>query len=217
MAMKELLAILCFSFVIQMQHSLFHSNNNILPFNGEVILLPGFFPKTESDIYFNQLLNETQWKQEPIKIFGKSVMQPRLTAWYADENKNCVYSGIVMKPVAWTETLLSIKQKAEKASGFQFNSVLLNQYRNGHDSMGWHRDNEKELGVNPVIASVSFGATRTFQLRDYKNKKPVQSIELTHGSMLLMKGETQHHWEHQLPKTKLPKGIRINLTFRNIL
>lgn len=180
------------------------------------MLFQNFFSKQESEKYFDHLLNKIEWKQEPIKIFGKEVMQPRLTAFYGDVEKAYRYSGITMQPHQWTNELLEIKAKIETAAQTKFTSALLNFYRNEKDSMGWHRDNEKELGNNPVIGSVSFGASRIFQLRDHKSKTIIQSIELTHGSFLLMRGETQRHWEHRLPKTSKPKNIRLNLTFRVI-
>jgi alkylated DNA repair dioxygenase AlkB len=162
-------------------------------------------------------VNEIKWKQEPIKIFGKEIMQPRLTAFYGDAEKVYSYSGIIMKPHAWTNELLEIKTKIETVAQVKFTSALLNFYRNEKDSMGWHRDNEKDLGNNPVIGSVSFGATRIFQLRDYKSRSITKSVELTNGSFLFMRGETQHVWEHQLPKTSRQLGERINITFRKIL
>jgi alkylated DNA repair dioxygenase AlkB len=192
------------------------TNGNILPQEGEAFFFPSFFDKEESDAYYQHLLTDIEWKQEPIKIFGKEIMQPRLTSWYGDSGKPYSYSGITMRPNQWTQPLLTIKRRIEAVAGVTFTGALLNQYRDGRDSMGWHRDNEKELGINPVIGSVSFGAGRKFQFRNYKDKKLTRSIELTHGSFLLMKGETQHHWEHQVPKTSIQKGIRINLTFRVI-
>lgn len=191
--------------------------NNILDVDGESYYYPLLFSKKESDAIFSLLISEIAWKQEPIFIFGKSVMQPRLTAWYGDEEKEYSYSGITMTPFPWTSTLLEIKERVESVAGVKFNSALLNQYRDGNDSMGWHRDNEKELGRNPVIASVSFGAKRIFHLRHSKNKKMKTSIELEHGSLLLMAGETQHHWHHSISKTKKFAGPRINITFRAIL
>jgi alkylated DNA repair dioxygenase AlkB len=122
-----------------------------------------------------------------------------------------------MKPNPWTDELLQIKERIEPIAGVRFTSALLNYYRNGQDSMGWHRDNEKELGVNPVIGSVSFGAARTFQLRNHSDKSIVKTISLTHGSFLLMRGETQHYWEHRVPKTNINTGARINITFRVIV
>ena len=199
-----------------MQSDLFDTSGNLLPFQGEVFYYPHFFTLTESDHYFNALQQEIQWKQEPIKIFGKDMMQPRLTAWYGDADKPYSYSGITMQPLPWTNTLQQIKTAIEKLAGVRFTNALLNYYRDGKDSMGWHRDNEKELGINPVIGSVSFGAARVFRLRYYDKKELVRSIELTHGSFLLMRGETQHYWEHQIPKTNSMIGGRINLTFREL-
>jgi alkylated DNA repair dioxygenase AlkB len=189
---------------------------SILPGEGEAIFYPAFFSKETSDFYFTELIRGIQWKQEPIKIFGREVMQPRLTAWYGDNDKPYTYSGITMYPHAWTPILREIRQKIEPVAGATFTSALLNRYRNGQDSMGWHRDNEKELGKNPVIGSVSFGEARVFQFRNYKNKTVKKSIWLTHGSLLLMRGETNHCWEHQLPKTNEPLAERINITFRII-
>lgn len=199
-----------------MQQALFNTDENILPCQGEAIFYPGFFLSAESDHYLTILREEIKWKQEPIKIYGKEVMQPRLTAWYGDVDKKYSYSGITMQPQQWTQSLMEIKEKIEKAAGVHFTSALLNFYRDGKDSVGWHRDNEKQLGINPVIGSVSFGATRTFQFRNFKEKNIVRPVDLTHGSFLLMKGETQHYWEHQLPKTNKKTGSRINITFRII-
>ncbi len=200
-----------------MQPSLFSSAENILPFDGEVYYYQDFFSQEVADRFFAQLKNEINWQQEAIKIFGKKVMQPRLTAWYGDEGKSYSYSGITMQPNKWTEPLLLIKQQVETVAPVCFNSALLNYYRHQKDSMGWHRDNEKELGIHPVIASVSLGAARKFQLRRYQKKDIIKSIELIHGSLLLMQGATQHYWEHQLPKTTRQTGERINITFRVII
>ena len=204
-----------------MQQTLFAQTNDketpLLPFNGEVVYKEHFFTPAESDAYFTLLVNAIAWKQEPIKMFGKPVLQPRLTAWYANNGKSYSYSGIIMQPLPFTDALLHIKQRIELLAGVVFTSALLNYYRNGQDSMGWHRDNEKELGKNPVIGSVSFGAARNFQLRNYADKSLIKSIPLTHGSFLLMRGETQHYWEHRIPKTSAPTGPRINITFRVIV
>ncbi len=199
-----------------MQAMLFNDNENILPFNGEVLFFPNAFSAQESDDLLKYLIEFIEWKHEAIKMFGRQVMQPRLTAWYGDEGKSYTYSGITMQPKPFTQHLLTIKERAECLTGASFNSALLNYYRDGNDSMGWHRDNEKELGINPVIASVSFGGTRKFQLRNYKDKSILRNIMLSHGSLLLMRGEAQHYWEHQLPKTKAVNGKRINITFRTI-
>ncbi len=200
-----------------MQTSLFNQNKNLLPYKGEAFLFPHFFTKMECEVYFKELLNGIAWKQEPIKIFGKEVMQPRLTAWYGNSDKPYTYSGITMQPLPWTPALLAIKEKTEPVAKVKFTSALLNLYRDGKDSMGWHRDNENELGKSPVIGSVSFGAGRIFKLRNYSNKKDILTTELTDGSFLLMQSETQHYWEHQIPKTGKEVGPRINITFRVIV
>ena len=199
-----------------MQTNLFAPYKNLLPYRGEAFLFPQFFTKTECGAYYQELVNDIEWRQEPIKIFGKEVMQPRLTAWYGDNNRPYTYSGISMQPLPWTPSLIAIKEKIEPLAKVTFTSALLNLYRDGKDSMGWHRDNEKELGTNPVIGSVSFGATRIFKLRNYENKKETQTLELTNGSFLLMTGETQHYWEHMVAKTSKEVGARINITFRVI-
>ncbi|PIQ22289.1 MAG: alpha-ketoglutarate-dependent dioxygenase AlkB [Cytophagales bacterium CG18_big_fil_WC_8_21_14_2_50_42_9] len=150
-------------------------------------------------------------------MFGKQIWLPRLTAWYGDPGKTYQYSGIQNEPLPWIPALLEIKQAVETLAGVPFNSVLLNYYRHGQDSMGWHADDEPKLGTNPVIASVSFGQTRRFNFRHRTIKAlPKKSVLLTHGSLLLMQGSTQHFWQHQLPKTKAISAPRLNLTFRII-
>lgn len=197
-----------------MQPSLFDSNDNLLPHKGVAYFYPTHFSRELSDAYYEALLKEVNWKQEPIKLFGKEVMQPRLTSWYADAGKTYSYSGITMEGNEWNKMLLEIKKSIEVLSRVTFNSALLNLYRDGQDSMGWHRDNEKELGQHPTIGSVSFGAERKFQLREYHTKNNLQTIELNHGSFLLMCGETQPNWEHRVPKTIKVNSPRINITFR---
>jgi alkylated DNA repair dioxygenase AlkB len=183
--------------------------------NGEYLFFPDFFSKSESDLFLQKLKNEIEWKQESMNMYGKKVHFPRLTAWYGDNDKPYSFSGITLQPKIWTKELLEIKAKIEPLTNVQFNSVLLNRYRSGNDSISWHTDAEKELGQNPVIASVNFGATRKFQLRHINTKEKVE-IELTHGSLLIMKGELQHFWQHQVPKTSKFVNERINLTFRVI-
>lgn len=162
------------------------------------------------------LLNETPWKQESIRMFGKYVPQPRLTAWYGDTDAVYTYSGLTNHPLLWNETLLLIRNLAEAFSGQSFNSVLLNLYRNGDDYMGYHSDDESELGENPVIASVSLGATRRFLFREQASGRRL-SVDLPGNSLLLMKGDLQHKWKHSLPKTARQVAPRINLTFRKVL
>jgi len=186
--------------------------------DAEITLFPQFFPPAESDTLFSTLLGHTKWEQRNIKLYGRLYPEPRLTAWHGDEGRIYSYSGLTLHPLAWTETLLQIKSRLDAVAGVTFNSVLLNLYRNGRDSNGWHQDNEPELGLNPVIASVSFGGTRRFQMRHKLRKDlPKVEIDLTHGSLLLMSGTTQHFWQHQIPKTAKPVEQRINLTFRVIL
>ena len=178
---------------------------------------PLLFDSQEQSLLMNALQDEIPWKQEHIKLFGKTHPTPRLTAWHGDAHCVYKYSGVVNQPFPWTPSLLTIKTRIESLSnGATFNCVLLNFYRDGSDKMGWHSDDEKELGPNPSIASVSFGATRRF---DFKNKTEVHnkfSIHLESGSLLLMQGDMQHHWLHQLPAQKRIKEPRINLTFRYI-
>ena len=190
--------------------------NNLLPYGGELYYIPNVFTREQSDDYFNQLFTEIRWKQEPIKIFGRQVMQPRLTSWYGDITKPYAYSGITMAPNHWMHPLLEIKSVADKLSGAESSSALLNLYRDGRDGLGWHRDNEKVLGPAPTIASVSLGAVRTFQLRDYREKTNLISIDLEPGSVVIMRGASQQAWEHRVPKTNKVVGARINITFRVI-
>jgi alkylated DNA repair dioxygenase AlkB len=183
--------------------------------NGDYIYIPSFFTKNESDIYFQDLRHNIAWKQESMNMYGKRINFPRLTAWYGDNDKPYSFSGITLNPLSWTKTLSEIKNRIEPKAGVSFNSVLLNLYRDGNDSISWHTDAEPELGKNPVIASVNFGETRNFQLRHIETKEKVE-IELVHGSLLIMQGELQHFWQHQVPKTAKKIKDRINLTFRVI-
>ncbi len=184
--------------------------------DADVLYYPKFFTEEESEHYFNHLLNYTNWQQDDIKLFGKTYKQPRLTALYANNSRPYSYSNITMHPYEFNTELITIKSKIEKVAYTHFTTCLLNLYRNGNDSIDWHADNEKEFGLNPVIASVSFGAERMFHLKHKTKSHLKHKIILQNGSLLLMKGETQHHWLHQLPKTKRDIGKRINLTFRYI-
>ena len=184
--------------------------------NAELTYYPEFFGNKESDQYFQRLLNKTNWQQDAIKVFGKTYQQPRLTALYGDSGKPYSYSNITMYPEIFSTDLKTIKTLVEQESKQHFNTVLLNLYRNGQDSNGWHADNEKELGKNPVIASVSFGAVRPFHFKHRTIKGERHQLQLNHGSLLVMKGEMQHHWLHQIAKTKKTIEPRINLTLRYI-
>ena len=181
-----------------------------------VTFYSGFMPEQEADACFEALAAQTVWKQETIKLYGKVLDIPRLTAWYGDAGKTYTYSGITVTPEPWTPELLHIRVRVEAIAGVAFNSVLLNYYRDQRDSVSWHSDDEPELGTNPIIASVSFGAKRPFQLKHRTDPKLRTSVELTHGSLLLMYGTTQHYWKHQIPKSTKTHEPRINLTFRII-
>jgi len=190
--------------------------NNLLPIDGEAYFMAHFFDTEKSNELFDSLLDNIRWKHEPVKIMGKEIMQPRLTAWYGDEGKSYSYTGINMMPSPWNDDLRYIRELIEKKTGLTFNSALLNQYRDGNDSVGWHRDNESSLGVNPIIASVSFGTSRVFSFKHHKDKKLKEKITLTNGSLLLMMGETQHRWLHSIQKDLSVAAPRINITFRTI-
>ncbi len=183
--------------------------------------LPDFSYKSDfisiaiANAIFATLKSNIEWKQEKIRIFGKEVLEPRLVAWYGD--KPYKYTGKLMLPLAWTALLLDLKNTIEQSSGHIFNTVLLNYYRNGQDSMGWHSDDEPELGRNPVVASLNFGEARKFQFRLKSDKNTKHEIWLENGSLLIMKGDTQHLWQHSLPKSSKAIGERINMTFRYIL
>ncbi|MDA7558783.1 alpha-ketoglutarate-dependent dioxygenase AlkB [Flavobacteriaceae bacterium] len=184
--------------------------------DADVYYYPNFFTTNESLSLFQILNTETIWQQDDIKVFGKTHKQPRLTALYGNNRKPYSYSNITMYPHEFSNTLLKIMERIEETTSEIFTTCLLNQYRDGQDSNGWHADNEKELGQNPVIASVSFGAKRMFHLKHRYDKSHKYKLLLESGSLLLMKGTTQHFWLHQLPKTKKQIASRINLTFRNI-
>ena len=191
-------------------------NKNLLPHDGEVFLHESFFIGQESKDLYNELRETIAWQQDSMIIYGKSVLLPRLTAWYADEGRYYKYSGIVNTPLPWTNTLLDIKQYVEDQLDCRFNSALLNYYRHEKDGMGWHSDDEPELGNNPVIASLSFGDSRIFQFKHKKNEAEKISVCLPGGSLLLMQGATQTHWLHRISKSVRYRQPRINITFRTI-
>lgn len=184
--------------------------------DAEIEYYPHFFDYNRATALFESLENEIPWQQDFITVFGKTHPQPRLTALFGNEGKQYGYSTIVMQPNTWNPLLLFIKNEVDAICQENFTTVLLNYYRDGKDSTGWHADNEKELGRNPIIASVSFGAERSFHLQHNKIKEERLKITLEHGSLLIMKGATQHFWKHQIPKTARTIGSRINLTFRVI-
>lgn len=177
---------------------------------------PNFLSRDQADHLFTILRETIPWRQDEIRVFGKTYLQPRLTALYGNNGSSYTYSGITMVPEPFTPELLSLKSMVENYAGHAFTTCLLNLYRDGSDSNGWHADDEKELGPNPVIASVSLGQARTFHLKHRSQKSLRYRMELEHGSLLVMGGPMQHHWLHQVPKTRRPVAPRINLTFRKI-
>jgi len=178
---------------------------------------PSFFSPADRARLYDEVLATTAWEQASVRMYGNETPIPRLQAWYGDEGKSYAYSGIEMQARAWTPALREIEQRLQGALDHPFNSVLANLYRDGSDSVSWHADDESELGPEPVIASVSLGATRTFQLRHNEDPEVRHSLELRAGSLLVMKGPTQHRWRHQLIKTTRRVGPRLNLTFRTIV
>lgn len=203
-------------YILEMK--LFFSESIILDLpDADITYFPRCYTEIEASDLYDCLLKETSWKQDTITLFGKTYNQPRLTSWYGEINKNYSYSGITMKAEPFTSTLLKIRSRVEKLSEETFNGVLLNLYRDGSDSNGWHSDDEKELGTDPVIASLSLGVNRVFKLKHKKDPKVKHDIILENGSLLLMKGTTQQFWKHQIPKSKKVTQSRINLTFRTII
>ncbi|NKI27763.1 alpha-ketoglutarate-dependent dioxygenase AlkB [Arenibacter sp. 6A1] len=184
--------------------------------DSDITYFPNFLTGTEADHYFTTLLTTVPWQQDLITVFGKTHPQPRLTALYGNNDKPYSYANITMHPNSFTPLLLALKDKVDTVAGICFTSCLLNLYRTGKDSNGWHADNEKELGLHPVIASISLGEERYFHLKHKTKTAHKHKIRLQHGSLLLMKGETQQHWLHQIPKTTKAIKERINLTFRVI-
>jgi alkylated DNA repair dioxygenase AlkB len=185
--------------------------------DAEIQFMHHLFAVDEADRIFHDLRDSIAWRHDEIVIYGKKMLQPRLTAWYGDAGTFYQYSGLPLTPLPWTPLLLALKERVEQATATRYNSVLLNLYRDGNDSVGWHSDDEKELGVEPVIASVSFGQTRTFQLKAKKRAGTgTTKIELTPGSLLVMRGATQRNYVHAVLKSSKVDRPRINLTFRTI-
>ncbi|MFQ3351225.1 MAG: alkylated DNA repair dioxygenase AlkB [Candidatus Marivariicella framensis] len=184
--------------------------------DGELVYYPNFLNLNKADELFIKLKNTIPWQQDPIKVFGKTYLQPRLTSLHSINKNEYSYSNITMESKPMTAELIYLKNQISNILINDFNTVLLNHYRDGKDSNGWHADNEKELGVNPVIGSVSLGQERVFHLKHKKNKTDRFKIMLQHGSLLIMSGSMQHNWLHQIPKTSRVINDRINLTFRKI-
>ncbi len=178
---------------------------------------PGFLAVATADQLQQQLSTELNWKQAEIRLFGRLIREPRLTAWHADPGVVYSYSGRRLTAAGWPGSLVLLRQQISMLSGCEFNSMLGNLYRNGNDYMGWHSDDEVSLGSAPVVASVSLGAVRTFVLRRKDNHKIKHQIQLAHGSLLVMQGQTQHYWQHALPRRITVQQPRINLTYRWVI
>ncbi len=190
-------------------------NKNYLPRDGEVNYYGKVFQHKEAEFYFERLLETIAWKKDVAVIFGKRIETKRKVAWYADQPFDYTYSNNTKRALLWTEELRNLKSSIENETGETFNSCLLNLYHDGSEGMAWHSDGEKDLKKNGAIASLSFGAERKFAFK-HKATKETVSLELEHGSLLVMKGECQSHWLHRLPPTKKVFRPRINLTFRTI-
>jgi alkylated DNA repair dioxygenase AlkB len=189
---------------------------NLLPYDGEVNYYGKMVDKPHADYYLDKLLNTIDWKNDEAIIFGKHIITKRKVAWYGDANYSYAYSGTTRHALPWTKELLELKALVEGLTATVYNSCLLNLYHNGDEGMAWHSDDEKALGKDSTIASLSFGAERKFALK-HRITKEGTSLFLKHGSLLVMKGTTQTHWLHSLPKTKKVTSPRVNLTFRTMV
>ncbi len=183
--------------------------------DADVCYLPQFLADDVADRLLSALRTEILWSQHRVRLFGREHASPRLSAWYGDADAVYRYSGQTLRPLPWTGSLEIVRDRVQRFCGQPFDGVLLNLYRDGRDGMGWHSDDERELGPEPSIASVSFGAARRFRMRHRtRTDVPPRSLLLEHGSLLWMRGSTQQHWRHAIPKTSAPVGARLNLTFR---
>jgi alkylated DNA repair dioxygenase AlkB len=188
---------------------------NLLPRDGEVLYFDSILSKTESKFFYDNLLHKIQWIHDEVLIFGKNIITKRKVAWYGDKDFYYTYSNKTKFAIEWTEELLRLKKICESYSQTKFNACLLNLYHNGTEGVSWHSDDEKSILENSCIASMSFNAERKFEFRHKKTKEKI-SLILEDGSLLLMKGQTQKHWQHQLPKSAKISKPRINLTFRTM-
>lgn len=182
--------------------------------DGPFFWAPRFWPPAQADRLLAALLDEPAWTRHRVRLFGREHLAPRLSAWHGDEGARYRYSGSRHDPQPWTPSLAGVRDRLSGTLGVAFNAVLANRYRDGADAMGWHRDDEAELGVQPVIASASFGASRRFLLRHREGRG--EALELGHGSLLVMAGDSQAQWRHALPRTARPVAERVNLTFRQV-
>jgi alkylated DNA repair dioxygenase AlkB len=191
------------------------SRNAGLPVTEGCHYFQSFLSSKQATELLHALWEELSWQQKPIRLFGKEVMQPRLISWHSDPGLRYSYSGLELRPAAWHPQLATLRARLQAELGHDFNSVLVNAYRDGKDSMGWHADDEPELGMEPTLASISLGAERCFRWRD-KQTRQSNGMNLQHGSLLLLSGQFQHRYQHCVPKTSKKMGLRINLTFRLI-
>lgn len=192
-------------------------NDNLLPLpNAELELHAQWLDAATADCWLAELIAQTPWQQPQVQLYGRQLPVPRLVAWYGDAEASYRYSGLTHQPLPWTPLLAQIRARVVMAVGQPLNGLLLNYYRDGQDSMGWHSDDETELGANPLIASLNLGGTRRFDLRRKGQNRIEYSLPLPHGSLLVMRGPTQHYWQHQVAKTRRPCAPRLNLTFRLI-
>lgn len=188
-----------------------------LPPAGEVAYIRGWLATSRADELFSVLTDQVNWQSRAIRMFGKEILQPRKIAFQGDRGIAYKYSGGLYEAAAWHPAVVELRDALVSETGCGFNCALLNLYRDGQDSMGWHADDEPELGTDPTIASVSLGATRRFVLRSKDDRKMKWEVAPEHGSLIVMRGDLQHHWQHQLPRTARPIGARINLTFRRVV
>jgi len=193
-----------------------HSKQNLLPLDGEVYYYGQILNQSQIQYYYNELLTTIQWEQDELLMFGKLIKTKRKVGWYGDRPYEYTYSKVTKKALLWTPVLTELKQKIEEKTDETYNSCLLNLYHNGAEGMSWHSDDEKALVRHASIASLSLGVARKFMFK-HKDTGAKVSTVLENGSLLEMKGSTQQHWLHALPKTKKVNTPRINLTFRNIL
>lgn len=200
---------------ITAQGGLFEQAALQLP-GAELSYQPDWLDRATADDWLQRLIEQTPWQQPEVVLFGRQLPVPRLVVWYGDSDARYRYSGMTHQPLPWTPLLAEIRQRLVGSLGQPLNGVLLNYYRDGQDSMGWHSDDERELGAEPLVASLSLGGERRFDLRRKGHTRIEHSLQLAHGSLLVMGGQTQHHWQHQVAKTRKPCAPRLNLTFRLI-
>jgi alkylated DNA repair dioxygenase AlkB len=191
------------------------NGRELLPTDGSAKMYDWVLGDSDSTLVMQELVTTVPWSSQTITMFGKQHVEPRRTAWFGDDGASYTYSGITMSPLTWTPLLTSLRKICEEHSGASFNSVLLNLYRDGNDKMGWHADDEPELGVEPIIASLSLGVTRRFRFR-HRTTKEIVECELPTGSLVVMSGLSQKCWVHEVPRQKRITTPRINLTFRKI-